>query len=45
MMRDFGYVPLEIRGDWGIRIREFTVVCFQLIRFLGITHSILDRIM
>ena len=45
MTRDFGYMPVEIRGDWGIRISEFAVVCFQLIRSLGISHSILDRIM
>ena len=42
---DLGYMPVEFRGDRGVRTREFTAYCFQGIRLIGITHRhILEKI-
>ena len=42
---DLGYMPVEFRGDRGVRTREFTAYCFQWIRLIGITHKhILEKI-
>ena len=43
--RDFGYVPVELRGDRGVLTHELTAFCFEWIRLVGVIQTYLERIM
>ena len=34
--RDFGYMPVEFRGDWVCGLEKFTTFCVQWIRLVGV---------